>query len=277
MKFIKISLLAIFTLLFSSCVDEPKKSSEYTMTADAGEDRQVKINETITILGKGTTTDKSELSYLWEKGESTLATTALFSYTPTVVGTDTLTFTVQHNDGSFLRDEMNVVVTETRVKSTIPTISQSKIDTYLNAVNKVRNRKQTCGSQGTFLATGKLIWNEKLYNSSYEHTQDLVLSQTFSHEGSGRESDWTGTALGKASLLTERVESYGYKWKMIGENLGAGTNIDTAEKMVDGWLKSDHHCANLMNPEFTELGMVLIKDESSRYTHYWTQNFGKPR
>ncbi|SFV67217.1 hypothetical protein MNB_SV-13-1015 [hydrothermal vent metagenome] len=47
--------------------------------------------------------------------------------------------------------------------------------------------------------------------------------------------------------------------------------------MDDGWLKSDSHCANLMNPNFTELGMAMIKDESTKYIHYWTQNFGTPR
>ncbi len=277
MKFLKIPLFAVLAMLFISCVNEPKSSSEYTMTANAGEDRRVKINETITISGKGTTTDNSELSYLWEKGDNTLATTAIFSYTPTVLGTDTLKFTVQGNDGSSLSDTMNVVVTETKVLPSIPTISQSRIDEYLTAVNKARSTKQTCGSRGDFPATGKLTWNEKLYKSSYEHTQDLIRSQTFSHEGSGSKSDWTGTVLGKASLLKERVATYGYHWKTIGENLGAGTKIDTAEKMVDGWLKSEHHCVNLMNPDFTELGMVLIKDESSKYTHYWTQNFGTPR
>jgi uncharacterized protein YkwD len=276
MKFTKILLLAI-ALLFSSCAEESKSDSDYTITADAGEDKRVKINETITILGKGTSSDNSELLYLWEKGDNTLATTAIFSYTPTVLGRDILKFTVQGNDGLSISDIMNVVVTETKVVPSIPTISQSQIDTYLNAVNKARSTKQICGTQGAFPATGKLVWNEKLYKSSYEHTQDLVHSQTFSHEGSGTESDWTGTVLGKASILTERVETYGYAWSFIGENLGAGTVIDTAEKMVEGWLASEHHCANLMSPNFTEMGMVLITDESSHYTHYWTQNFGKPR
>jgi len=278
MKFIQL-LLVVLPLFFSSCAEPKNKnnSNNYTITADAGEDKRVKINETITIVGKGTSTDNSELSYLWEKGENTLATTAKFFYTPTRLGTDKLKFTVEANDGSSISDTMNVVVTETKVISSIPTISQAQIDEYLTAVNKARSTEQTCGSRGVFPATSKLTWSEKLYKSSYEHTQDLVASQTFSHEGSGTESDWTGVVLGKASVLKERVETYDYQWKTIGENLGAGTNIDTAEKMVDGWLKSEHHCVNLMNPDFTELGMVLIKDESSMYTHYWTQNFGKPR
>ena len=176
-----------------------------------------------------------------------------------------------------ISDKMDVVVTKTKVLSTIPSISQSNIEEYLDAINRARAKEQICGSKGVFSATNLLTWNDKLYKSSYEHTQDLISSQTFSHEGSGTESDWTGTVLGKSSILRERIKTYGYKWKMIGENLGAGTNIDTAQKMVDGWLKSEYHCVNLMNPDFTELGMVLITDENSKYTHYWTQNLGTPK
>jgi len=276
MKFIQVLLLAILAMLFSSCA-ESTNSSAYKITADAGEDKRVKINETITISGKGTTTDKSELSYLWEKGNTTLATTAIFSYTPTVLGTDILKFTVQANDGSSVSDTMKVFVTEKKVISSIPSISKSQIDEYLRVVNKARTNKQSCGSKGMFPATNILTWNDKLYKSAYEHTQDLVSSQTFSHSGSGTKSDLTGEVLGHPSILRERVETYEYKWKYIGENIGAGTLRDTAQKMVDAWLKSDSHCANLMNPNFTELGMVMIKDENAKYTHYWTQNFGTPR
>ena len=172
---------------------------------------------------------------------------------------------------------MNVVVVESKVVAKIPKLSQDTIDEYLSAINKVRTKKQDCGTKGVFSGATALHWNEKLYQSSYEHTQDLILSKTFSHKGSGTKSDWTGAVLGKPSILNERVETYDYNWKKLGENLGAGTVIDTAEKMVKGWLESDNHCINLMNPDFTEIGVVLIKDENSLYTHYWTQNFGTPR
>ena len=276
MKFIQILLLSILAMLFSSCA-ESTNSLDYKITADAGEDKRVIVNETVTISGKGRTTDNSELSYLWEKGATTLATTATFSYTPTVIGTDILKFTVQANDGSSVSDTMKVFVTEKKVVSSIPTISQSQKDEYLNAVNRARSNTQSCGSKGVFPATNRLTWSDKLYKSAYEHTQDLVSSRTFSHSGSGTKSDWTGEVLGHPSILRERVETYNYSWKYIGENIGAGTIIDTPEKMVDGWLKSDSHCANLMNPNFTELGMAMIKDENTKYIHYWTQNFGTPR
>jgi uncharacterized protein YkwD len=277
----QVELFLIIALVFSlnSCVGTEKSTpnSLVTLSANAGDDQRVLVNETITIRGEGEATDKTELSYLWEKGSETLATTATFSYTPTRLGTENLTLIVTHNSGAIISDTMKIMVVDSEVISSTPTFSQNKIDEYLFAINKARSTQQNCGTGGAFSATTALLWNEKLYKSSYEHTQDLISSQTFSHFGSGSASDWTGTVLGKSSVLDERIETYNYKWKTIGENIGAGTLIDTAEKMVDKWLKSDNHCANLMNPNFTEVGMVLIKDENSLYTHYWTQNFGTPK
>jgi len=281
MNYIQPFLITILSIFFIACSgaeeDDGSSSDSFTLTADAGEDKRVLINETVIIRGEGKTTDNSELSYLWEKERDTLATTASFSYTPTVVGTDTLRFIVQHNNGAVITDTMNVVVTDREVLSFVPKIKKELKEDYLNAVNKARSSSHTCGEKGLFPATTPLAWSDKLYKSSYEHTQDLIKSETFSHLGSGTKSDWTGYILHKQSNFQERIETYGYKWKYIGENLGGGTVIDTPKEMVDGWLESDNHCVNLMSPNFTEMGMVMIKDETSLYTHYWTQNFGTPR
>jgi len=275
------SLVIVFGILFfNACAGTEKKSTTsntFTLTADAGEDKRVQVNEMVFIEGKGTTSDGTALSYSWEKGSDTIATTSSFFYLPTLIGTDLLRFVVQHNDGSIISDTMTVVVTENKVVSRIPKISEALKKEYLFQINKARSKQQDCGTKGVFEATGSVVWNNELYQSSYEHTQDLIKSKTFSHLGSGTESDWTGYVLGKQSDFKERIETYGYAWQYIGENLGAGTVIDSAKKMVDGWLESDNHCDNLMNPNYTEVGMVMIKDESSLYTHYWTQNFGTPR
>ena len=280
MKFILLFLIALFPILFTGCV-EPEKSSEetasFTITADAGDDKRVVINEPITITGKGTTTDNSSLSYHWEKDSKTLSTLPTFTYTPTELGVDTLRFVVQHSDGSVISDSMKVIVTETKVVSRIPKISLELIKEYLFAINQARAKEQECGSGNFFPATTPLIWSDKLYKASFEHTNDLVKSQTFSHSGSGTESDWTGYVLGNQSSMRERIETYNYHWQYIGENIGAGTVIDSAEKMVEGWLKSPNHCINLMNPNYTEVGMIMIKKEGTLYTHYWTQDFGQPK
>jgi len=167
-----------------------------------------------------------------------------------------------------------VVVTSNDINYTIPSISNKLKNEYLHAINTARAEQQDCGSEGIFEATSKVKWNDKLYKGAYEHAQDLIVSKTFAHAGSGTESDWTGYGLSKPSDLISRAEAYNYKWSRLGENLAGGTTMDTADKAVASWLESDHHCANLMNPYFEEVGMVMLDDENSLYTHYWGQNFG---
>ncbi len=159
----------------------------------------------------------------------------------------------------------------------IPTLSNSDKVAYLDAINQARSESQDCGSHGYFPAVSPLTWSDKLYKASYEHIQDLVATETFEHTGSGTESDWAGTKLGKASNMEERIENYDYAWRTLAENIAAGTFTNTAEKVVQQWLDSDGHCANLMSDSFTEVGMAMIYKEDSKYSYYWNQNFGRPR
>lgn len=159
----------------------------------------------------------------------------------------------------------------------IPVLNEVTIAAYLAAINQARATQQDCGSRGVFPATTPLAWNDKLYKAAYQHSNDLATSNTFSHSGSGTASDWTGTALGRPSSMVDRIESYEYDWQSLGENIAAGTNTDTPEKVIQQWLDSDGHCANLMNTRYTEIGMAMVKNTNATYTHYWTQNFGTPR
>lgn len=43
------------------------------------------------------------------------------------------------------------------------------------------------------------------------------------------------------------------------------------------WIKSPEHCANLMNPAFTEMGVAFAIDRKSELGVYWTQEFAAPR
>ncbi|UBF24763.1 CAP domain-containing protein [Kovacikia minuta CCNUW1] len=63
---------------------------------------------------------------------------------------------------------------------------------------------------------------------------------------------------------------------MTGENIAAG--YSTPEQVVQGWINSPGHRANLLNPSYTELGIgyyYLANDTGSvNYKSYWTQDFG---
>ena len=79
--------------------------------ANAGADKSVQVNEAVSITGSGSDTDGTIASYEWKKDNTVLATTASFVYTPTAVGTDTLTLAVTDNDGATGTDSMTVTVT----------------------------------------------------------------------------------------------------------------------------------------------------------------------
>ncbi len=161
-----------------------------------------------------------------------------------------------------------------------PAISQSLKNAYLNAVNDARRKPQDCGSRGHFSAASELKWSDALYRAAYEHSHDLAQTNTFDHRGSGRATDHTGKVLhlNRGSTFKERIATNGYRQiRTISENITAGTMRDTAQKAVNAWIKSDGHCANLMNPDIKDMGMAHVSKADTVYTHYWTQNFGKSK
>ena len=157
-------------------------------------------------------------------------------------------------------------------------LSSDTIAVYLKAINTARDTGRNCGTRGYFPKAPAVKWSTKLYGAAMEHSTDLAQSGTFSHSGSGTSSDWTGIEYGKQSTSQERTENNGYQnWRAIGENLTAGGSVDTAQEAVSNWIESDTHCAVLMNPAYTEVGMALVYEADSRYKYYWSQNFGAKR
>jgi len=167
-------------------------------------------------------------------------------------------------------------VPEEEVETPIPSkVSEALQQEYLDLVNAARAETQDCGSEGVFDPAPALTWNTRLDNAAYEHSYDLAQSDTFSHTGSGTASDATAQEehLGRGSDFRERIEHNGYtQWRSIGENIAAGQR--DVDEVINAWLQSPHHCANMMNPKFKEVGMALVEKESSKYYQYWSQEFG---
>lgn len=60
----------------------------------------------------------------------------------------------------------------------------------------------------------------------------------------------------------------------MGENIAAGKN--TAAKVVQQWMNSPGHRANILRSDYTELGVGYVYKENSQYMHYWVQIFRRP-
>ena len=78
-------------------------------TVNAGEDKTVTVNESVTLYGSGSDSEGS-VTFKWKKGNSVLGTSATLTYTPTEVGTDTLTLTVTDDDGATASDSVDITI-----------------------------------------------------------------------------------------------------------------------------------------------------------------------
>jgi len=154
-------------------------------------------------------------------------------------------------------------------------ILQSEKQDMLDALNAVRSVARDCHNGAGMLPSAKpLTWNSELYASAYEHSSDMAQSNTFSHYGSGTESDVTAfNSGGGKSYFFERIISNGYtEYSILGENIAGGQR--TLDEVMKAWLASPSHCANMMNDDFSEVGIAVVTKEDSAFGIYWTQNFG---
>ena len=149
-----------------------------------------------------------------------------------------------------------------------------KPQALLDAINKERASTHTCGDRGTFGPTQPLVWNTQLHAAALEHALDLSITNTFSHNGSGKASDITGN--GTPSKFYERIVRNGYSnYYSVGENIAGGQK--SVEKVMKEWMASPGHCENIMKSTYTEVGVAIVKNSNDTYPIYWVQNFGSKR
>jgi uncharacterized protein YkwD len=134
----------------------------------------------------------------------------------------------------------------------------------LARINRFRAAPRSCGAEGRFAAVPPVRWNDALARAAADHAGDMAQRRYFAHVRAGGPS------------LQQRVEKVGYDWRAIGENIAAGPGSVAAA--VEGWQRSDPHCANLMSPDFSEIGLACTPaTRGDRYDNYWTLDFGKRR
>ncbi|MET7449728.1 sigma-70 family RNA polymerase sigma factor [Streptomyces sp. NPDC005508] len=99
--------------------------------------------------------------------------------------------------------------------------------------------------------------NSLLAKAASRHSADMVARDYFSHTSPD------GTDPGA------RITAAGYRWSTYGENIAKGQQ--TAASVMDAWMNSEGHRANILNCSFKEIG---IGREDSSGGPVWTQNFG---
>lgn len=126
----------------------------------------------------------------------------------------------------------------------------------LAAVNAARAVARTCGDTA-MPAVPALTSNAMLISASARHSLDMAKVMKLDHAGSD------------GSSFSERITAAGYEWSDAGENVA--WNQRSIPDVIDSWLKSPGHCANIMNAKRPEFGSACEKASDGSF--YWTQLF----
>lgn len=73
------------------------------------------------------------------------------------------------------------------------------------------------------------------------------------------------------------LKPHGYDFQAAGENLACG--FDTTEVMVEGWMESPGHRANILSSEYADCGIAIIEGSTTRRAagKSVVVMFGRPR
>ena len=106
----------------------------------------------------------------------------------------------------------------------------------------------------------QLVASDKLDRSAQDWTDSMVGSDDFSH----------------GSAFMNRISATGFDWTTVGENIATG--YETPEAVVQAWMRSPGHCANILDPAYREVGTGEIARRIPRVSTLvgtWTQDFGR--
>ena len=135
---------------------------------------------------------------------------------------------------------------------------------FLDAVNLARSEDRLCGNELSRAAPA-VTWSDVLAMAAYLHSEDMATNELFSHTGSD------------GSNPGERIDRQGYDWWTYGENIAIG--YPSVSAVMQGWLGSEGHCRNIMNPAFTEIGAAFAEGQyqGNPAALYWTFDLAAPR
>ncbi len=111
-----------------------------------------------------------------------------------------------------------------------------------------------------------LSMSSLLNDAAQVQTDDMAANSFHDHVGSD------------GSTPADRIYRAGYEGSTTGENVACGAA--TPEELVDGWMNSPGHRANILNPDYREIGIgytfdpvSIVLSDGCGY-HFWAQTFG---
>ena len=134
----------------------------------------------------------------------------------------------------------------------------AKEEELLVLVNEVRAKGAHCGPHGAKAPTHPLEMEGALRCAARVHSLDMNERNFFAHNNPSGQTPWY------------RIAQAGYTATPVGENIAMGRG--TAEGVMQQWMNSPGHCANIMEPSYDYMGAGYT--DGTVYGHTWTQTFG---
>lgn len=100
----------------------------------------------------------------------------------------------------------------------------------------------------------------KLFTAARAHAANMAKQDKLAHD------------LDEATPA-DRITSAGYKFRRWGENIG--WKAETPKAAITEWMDSTIHKENILNKDFTEIGVAVAKNEKGE--RYWVQVFAAPQ
>lgn len=127
----------------------------------------------------------------------------------------------------------------------------SNIGSYeLQVLNLVNEQRANYGLPA-------LKYSTQLEAVAYSHSKDMAQNNYFSHTNLSGQSPF------------DRMRLAGISYRSAAENIAAGQR--TPQEVVNAWMNSSGHRANILNSSVTEMGVGIYSGGS--YGVYWTQLF----
>ena len=132
-------------------------------------------------------------------------------------------------------------------KLTIPEVDAGVAAFEREVIRLVNAERTQCGLQ-------PLHENWELSRVARFKSQDIVDRRYFAHN-----SPTYGTPF-------QMIRAFGLSFRTAGENIAYGQR--TPQAVVNAWMNSSGHRANILNASYTQIGVGYVADG-----HYWTQMF----
>jgi len=258
--------------------DNPSSTGSFTLRADAGEDKSVSVNETITLIGKGTTNRGVITNYEWSKDGTVLATTASFEYTPSAVGTDTLKLTViVDGDGDSASDTVVITVNKV-IEGNQPPVANAGADKSVTVNQSITLTGSGTDSDGSITSYEWKKDNTVLASTaSFSYTPSVVgrdtLTLTVTDDEGSKISDSvvihvTQQSSGEKPLIITKVGLRGiFDFSEKGGKVSLGTengfdynyNVDWGDGTVENGLTGSSEHSYKENGSGENLNIYTIK------------------